>query len=128
MDIGTFTEFKTGKLLPIQIAVPPGTDWAFLPDPLSDSWNMANQLWPLVANARDYVGRLEQIKAVLPHPRLLLRPLQRREALRSSSLEGTYATPAELLLFEIEHNRAKNQPGFSGRNDAREVCPHNHGH
>ncbi len=49
-----------------------------------------------------HVGRLEQIRGILPNPTLLLQPLQRREALRSSSLEGTYATPAELLLFEVE--------------------------
>jgi len=41
----------------------------------------------------------------LPHPELLLRPLQTREAIRSSSLEGTYATPKELLLF-AKHPRA----------------------
>ncbi|MFG6098692.1 Fic family protein [Leptothoe sp. ISB3NOV94-8A] len=33
---------------------------------------------------------------------LLLQPLQRREALRSSSLEGTYTTAKQLLLFEID--------------------------
>lgn len=33
---------------------------------------------------------------------LLLQPLQSREALRSSSLEGTYTTAKQLLLFEID--------------------------
>ena len=38
----------------------------------------------------------------MPNYNLLLHPLQLREALRSSSLEGTYATPQQLLLFEID--------------------------
>jgi len=38
----------------------------------------------------------------MPNHSLLLRPLQQREALRSSSMEGTYATPEELLLFQVE--------------------------
>jgi len=38
----------------------------------------------------------------LPNPELLLTPLQNREAQRSSSLEGTIATPHQLALFEID--------------------------
>jgi Fic family protein len=38
----------------------------------------------------------------MPNHELLLKPLQQREALRSSSLEGTYATPEQLLLFQME--------------------------
>lgn len=34
-------------------------------------------------------------------PSVIVRPLQQREALRSSSLEGTYASPRELLLYEL---------------------------
>ena len=45
----------------------------------------------------------------MPNYELLLKPLQHREALKSSSLEGTYATPEELLLFEIEPKEPKTQ-------------------
>lgn len=45
---------------------------------------------------------LDGLTQTLFDPVLLLRPLQHREALRSSSLEGTYATPRELLLFELD--------------------------
>jgi Fic family protein len=38
----------------------------------------------------------------MANPSLLIHPLQKREALRSSSLEGTYATAKELLLFELD--------------------------
>ncbi len=59
-------------------------------------------LWPLVCNARDAVARLEQIKAILPQPLLLLRPLQQREAIHSSNIEGTHTIPEDLLLFDVQ--------------------------
>lgn len=45
---------------------------------------------------------MDGIGKALPDPELLLHPLNRREAIRSSSLEGTYATAEELLLFELD--------------------------
>ncbi|MGD8454043.1 MAG: Fic family protein [Phycisphaerae bacterium] len=104
------SEFKTGRLLPIQSWR--GNDWAFVPDNLPSDWAMPERLWPLVVEARAVLGRFDGIAATLPSPRLLLRPLQRREALRSSSLEGTYVKPQELLLFEAE---GKKDPGGSPR-------------
>jgi Fic family protein len=55
---------------------------------------------------------LDGIGRTLPNPELLLRPLQGREALRSSSLEGTHASPQQLLLFELEPRepRSKSDP------------------
>lgn len=53
----------------------------------------------------------------LSNPVLLLTPIQRREALRSSSLEGTFSTPEELLLFELESET--NEPDTA--NSQREV-------
>lgn len=38
----------------------------------------------------------------LPNPELVLRPLQNREAQKSSSLEGTYTDPQEQLLFALD--------------------------
>ncbi len=38
----------------------------------------------------------------LPNPSLILRPLETREAVRSSSLEGTYTDPQQQALFELE--------------------------
>lgn len=50
---------------------------------------------------------------------MLLTPLQRREALRSSSLEGTYASAEELLLFELQPSEATSV--HDRVNDWREV-------
>lgn len=43
----------------------------------------------------------------MPNPELLLRPLEKYEAVCSSSLEGTYAAPRELFLFELEPREPK---------------------
>jgi Fic family protein len=48
-----------------------------------------------------------------------LRPLEDREAIRSSRLEGTYVTARELLLFEIEPREVKSEGDAA--NDQREV-------
>jgi Fic family protein len=97
MDKAKFTDKKTGQL--VKITAP--DDWAFIPDPLPANWAWPNALWPLLAEAKQAVATLNGIGQTLPNSKLLLTPLQKREALRSSSLEGTYATPEELLIFEM---------------------------
>lgn len=122
MNISSFTSYKTGQL--VDIVTHKGREAkAFVPEPLPGSWRMSHKLWPLVAKARDRVARLEQIQGILPNPSLLLRPLQRREALRSSSLEGTYATPEQLLLFEAEREMVRTRGGAISeeKNDHLEV-------
>lgn len=98
MELNQFTDAKAGRVVPITTRT--GADYAFVPSPLPGSWRMHPDLWPLVAKAQHHLGRLEQIKGILPNPSLLLRPLQRREAIHSSFLEGTYTTPEQLLLYE----------------------------
>jgi len=46
------------------------------------------------------VGELRGIGRSIANPLLLIRPLQRREAVSSSSMEGTYTTLSDLFLFE----------------------------
>jgi Fic family protein len=99
MDPKAFTDNKTGTLVPISTSS--GKDIAFVPHPLPPDWNFPSALWPLLAEAKQELGTLNGIGRTLPNPNLLLQPLQRREAIRSSQLEGTVATPQELLLFEL---------------------------
>ncbi|HEV7239294.1 MAG TPA: Fic/DOC family N-terminal domain-containing protein, partial [Thermoanaerobaculia bacterium] len=119
MEQQQFTEKRTGTIVPVSIG---GLDWAFLPYPLPRQWHVSLELWPLLASAKEELARLDGIGRTLPDPELLLRPLQRREAIRSSSLEGTYASAEELLLFEL----APTEPiSASDRaNDWREVGNH----
>ncbi len=106
MDTTKFTSQKTGTLVEIQV---PGKDWAFIPDPQPPEWAFPERLWPLLVNARESLGRLDGIGRTLPNPELLLKPLEKREALHSSSLEGTYASAKELLLFEIDPQEPKSE-------------------
>lgn len=98
MDPSKFTA-ATGEIVRISTGE---RDWAFIPAPLPRRWEIPGGLWPLLAKAREELARLDGIGRTLPQPELLLRPLNNREAIQSSSLEGTYATPQELLLFELE--------------------------
>jgi len=99
MDITRFTDKKTGQI--IEVSGFPEIKNAFIPNALPPNWEWPNELWPELLKAKEELARLDGIGRHLPNPHLLLTPLQKREAQRSSSLEGTYATPQQLLLFEI---------------------------
>ena len=99
MDISKFTVGAPGKL--VSISVSDGTDHAFIPNALPRSWEIPPQLISVWAEAREILGELRGTARVLPDSKLLLRPLRQREALRSSKLEGMYATPEELLAYEM---------------------------
>ena len=58
-------------------------------------------LWSLLMDAHKSLATLNGTGRHLPNPELVLRPLQNREAQRSSSLEGTYTDPREQMLFEL---------------------------
>lgn len=99
MDRKLFTESAPGQLVSTNAAV---DDWAFIPEPLPDSWDLPRSLFELWGEAKAQLGRLDGLGRNLTDPSLLLRPLTRRESLRSSSLEGTYATPEELMEYELD--------------------------
>lgn len=116
MQAERFSRASTGQLVRVTLGQP---DWAFIPAPLPRNWEVSLELWPLLAQAKESLARLDGIGQALPDPQLLLRPLQGREAIRSSSLEGTYASPEELLLFELEPSVQSARPDQA--NDWREV-------
>lgn len=120
MDYTQFTNLKPGVLVPITTRLG-HADHAFVPNALPGDWRMNPKLWPLVCDARDHVGRLEQIKGILPNPALLLRPLQRREAIHSSMLEGTYTTAEQLLLYEHTRGEGNDEPTSNREIDNQEV-------
>jgi len=107
MDKSLFTDKAIGKL--VKIHVHGQEDWAFIPAPLPENWRIPDSIWPLLMQAREEMARLDGIGRHMPNYELLLKPLQHREALKSSSLEGTYATPEQLLLFEIDQRQPKSQ-------------------
>lgn len=94
-----FTPEAPGRLVSTGI---PGAETAFVPDPLPPTWEWPTDLWPLLSEAKSALARLDGIGSYLPDPRILLSPLQLREAQTSSRLEGTFARPEQILLFELE--------------------------
>jgi Fic family protein len=114
LELKHFTPEMPGRLQPIARG-----DHALVPNPLPPDWEMPQRLWPLIAEANRVIGVLEGIGRVLPNPAMLLRTTEDREAIQSSALEGTYATPKELLLFALEPMNAKSE--YEAANRHREV-------
>lgn len=110
MDQRGFGKAATGSLVPTI-----GGRRAFSPDPLPPASLNLDMLLPSLTLATQAVGELKGIGRTVPNPLLLIRPLQRREAVSSSSMEGTYTTLTDLFLFEAG---AENE----ARGDAREVA------
>ena len=121
MEKALFNNESMGGLK--RITIQDETDWAFVPAPLPTKWQIPNDLWPILAQAREELARLDGIGRHMPNYELLLRPLQHREAIKSSSLEGTYATPEQLLLFEIDPKEPKKQ--YDKVNAWKEVSNYN---
>jgi len=101
MDPKLFSADAPGRIVPVDLGIQ-GKNWAFIPHDLPPAWEFPARLWPLLTQAKEALGTLNGIGQVLPHPQLLLRPLQTREAITSSSIEGTYVTPKQLLLYELD--------------------------
>lgn len=109
MDLTLFQDVVPGRLIPIE------RGWsAFLPDPLPvEGLILSDEVRELLADAREAIGELrgKTSASLLPNPGVLLRPLQRQESMRSSSLEGTSVSPEELLDFELSKGERDGAPG-----------------
>lgn len=104
MDSKSFVAHTPGSIISLSDG-----KTAYVPNQLPPSWDFSEHLWPLLAEAKQQVGILEGIGRTLPNPMILLRPLGDRESIKSSSLEGTYVTSRELLLFELAPKSAKSR-------------------
>jgi Fic family protein len=99
MDKSKFSSRSPGKLVKVNT---PDPDWAFVPDAIPRNWPLPVDLYPKLIIARDQLARLEGAGKYMPASSLLLRPIQQREAITSSRLEGTFATAEELLAYGLE--------------------------
>ena len=94
MDETQFTETMTGTLIPTQHGVN-----GFCPNPLPPQIDM-NSISNVLVKASMALGGLEHLAKNVQNPYLLIRPLQRKEALRSSAMEGTYSTADNLAIVQ----------------------------
>lgn len=72
---------------------------AFVPNPLPPKLDLGEIAVPL-SWATAAIGELKGACRRLSNPYMLIRPLQRSEALTSSAMEGTFTTDDELLLTD----------------------------
>ena|ERR1022692_102210 len=108
MELDRIRTSPVGDLVPIH-----GRDarhgdfayFAFLPKPLPADLELESLTWAAVANASMALGKLDQVCAQLPDPRLLIRPALYREALDTSALEGTVGLLRDLLEAQLPSAR-----------------------
>jgi Fic family protein len=110
MEQNGFGSNATGRLVATI-----GNRKAFVPDPLPPKRLDLNPIAEQLAKASQAIGELRGIGRSMANPMLLIRPLQRREAVSSSGMEGTYTTLSDLFLFEAGAGDA------AKRDDNREV-------
>lgn len=103
MDTKRFTENKTGNLYSFFNLLTGKNDHYFVPHAMPPKWEFpAVDMWKLQQDANCALSRLDAAASRLEDPDLLFRPLQGREAITSSSMEGTIVTPEQLLLYELD--------------------------
>jgi len=108
MRADDFTSEAPGRLVPTL-----AQQRAFVPNPLPPQIDM-NDIAVAMAEAMQAIGELKGACRRLQNPFILVRPLQRREALTSSAMEGTFTTEDELALAEAGLTRENDD-------DTREV-------
>lgn len=103
-----FTNSPAGRLTPTLF-----NQFAFVPNPLPPRFNREEVLFTLV-EAMAAIGELKGACRKLQNPFILISPLQRREVLTSSAMEGTFSTDDEFILAEAGLDRSQTD-------DTREV-------
>ncbi|MCS6919182.1 MAG: Fic family protein [Fimbriimonadales bacterium] len=90
----------------------------FIPNPLPPTVAWSAETLRAADDVTYTLGQLEMARHLLPNPRLLIYASLRREAIASSTIEGTVAAPDELLEYEAL--------GISEREATREVANYIH--
>jgi len=102
MDVSQFGESRTGKLVPTVEGMQ-----AFVPNPLPPELDL-NCIINEFGEASAALGGLREIGSTIVNPYMVIRPLQRNEALRSSAMEGTFSTADNLAIVEALDNASSN--------------------
>lgn len=98
----------------------PEDAWAFVPAPLPPQLDLARLTLPL-ASAAVAIGELKGAARRLQNPFMLIGPLQRREALTSSAMEGTITTLGDLVLEEAGADPPKGDDAREAYNYVRAI-------
>ena len=113
---------KTGRYVAL-----PGGGMGFVPNslPPDPPFEVDHEMWTLLSEADRAIGRLDGATEILPNPDLFVAMYVRKEAVLSSQIEGTQASLADLLEYEVK------KPTLRGAMDVGEVVNYvaamNHG-
>lgn len=80
---------------------------AYVPAPLPRSLDLGAQLIKRLDEASRSVSMLAGVGETIPNPNLLIRPFVNREAVLSSSIEGTQASISDLFIYETSGIRRR---------------------
>src|SRR2546429_8304401 len=75
----------------------------FVPDPLPPKIRAAPATARQIEESTHLLGQVEMCRRLLPNADLLIYSSLQREALASSTIEGTIASPDELVRFQASH-------------------------
>lgn len=73
----------------------------FVPNPLPPTLHLSGATERLIEEATHCLGQVEMCRMLLPNVDLLIYGSLRREALASSTIEGTIASADELILYQV---------------------------
>jgi len=110
MQVSDFTKDSPGRLVSTI-----GGQAAFVPNDLPPPITWTSELVAIISAADRALGQLAGLGQNMPNPHMLFKPFLRREAVLSSQIEGTEASIADVLLFEVDKKVAQSVP------DVREV-------
>ena len=116
MDPSAFTN-PTGDLVTLDSGEP-----AFVPAPLPDTLELDEPCWRALTALSESIGRLKGMEAAggeSLNPATLERALGRREAVHSSSIEGTVVSPEAMALYDTMPVTPNDR--LDPANDLREV-------
>jgi len=91
---------------------------AFVPNPLPPDIDYPRIIGPF-SRAMQAIGELNGLAHQLENPLIVIRPLQRQEALSSSAMEGTFTTANALALAEADADQYVDEATKEVRNYVR---------
>jgi Fic family protein len=113
MKPADFKPGSAGTLIPTI-----GGQLAFVPNPLPPVLDYQVIIRPF-SRAMQAIGELNGLAHQLENPLLVIRPLQRQEALSSSAMEGTFTTANALALAEADADQYVDEATKEVRNYVR---------
>ena len=95
MDVEKLGKSPIGQVVPII-----GGEHAYIPNPIPRHIDLSPTLVYHLDEASRAVATLAGVGETIPNPLLLIRPFMRREAVLSSSIEGTQASLSDVFMYE----------------------------